>query len=106
MADPVNDQEQEVDRLTLELSIKDLEFLGNFAAFRNAMADAQEKKLSRRWSRKALAEAFLAAACDDTRGKLAEMFAACGPLPSKSDREGMAKYARRVLAWERRQTGK
>lgn len=103
MGDSVEIGEDEpVERLQLDVRVSDDAFLSRFAAYRNALAKAQDKKLKRRWSRKSLAESLLAIQCDALRAQLEEMFQALGELPDAKDIEAMDRYAKRVVAWDKK----
>ncbi len=94
-----------VTRASLDLNASDYAFLERYAAYRNALATAQGKKLKPQWSKKALAESFVSAQCDGTRHQLAEMFTACGEFPDASDEKAMAKYCAAVIAWDKKHNG-
>lgn len=100
------DDGQEVERLSLDIRAEDFEFLTRLAAYRNALAALQDKRLKRKWTRKSLAESMLAAQCDAMRHQIAEMIAACGEIPAADDREAMEKYARKVIAWDKRNSSR
>lgn len=87
------------ERLSLDVRQEDAELLMQFASYKNALAAVQGKKLRKKWTRKSLAESFLAAQCDALRIQLAEMLKDLGDLPDSKDEVAMAKYAKRVLAW-------
>lgn len=99
---PLDLGNSEVQRASLDVRASDYAFLERYAAYRNALAEAQGKKLKPQWTKKALAESFIAAQCDGAKHQLAEMFAACGELPDASDKKAMAAYAARVLAWDKK----
>lgn len=96
------DEGQEVVRLSLDIRAEDFDFLARVAAYRNTLASLQGKRLKRKWTRKAMAESFIAAQCDAMRQQLADMVAACGPLPDPEDAEAVEKYVRKVIAWDKR----
>jgi hypothetical protein len=96
------DDSQEVERLSLDIRTQDFEFLSRLAAYRNVLAALQGRRLKRKVTRKSLAESFIAVQCDAMRNQLAEMLQACGELPSGEDPEAVEKYARKVLAWDKR----
>lgn len=104
--------EQKLERATLDLLSDDYELLDLFALYRNARAKVLGDKI-RAWSRKSMAESILMDHLDGLRRDLAEMFEAVGPFPRESDfesrdelREAMEKYARRVLAWDKKTSDK
>jgi hypothetical protein len=99
------DERQEVERITLDIRAEDFDFLARVAAYRNALATLQGKRLKRKWTRKAMAEAFIAAQCDAMHQQLADMIAACGPLPEPEDTDAVEKYARKVLSWDKKNSG-
>jgi hypothetical protein len=103
VAGPTEIPDDFVERLSLDVGVKDFDFLERLAAYRNALAAAQDIKLKRRWSRKSQAESFIAIQCDVMRMQLSEMIAECGDLPPADDREAVEKYARKVVAWSKRQ---
>lgn len=96
-------------RVTLEVSEGDASFLEAYARYRNALAKVQSKRVRRQWSRKMLAESFVAAQCDQARHQLQEMFAAIGPFPDPDDKnttpEDFERYAKKVLAWDKKHGG-
>jgi hypothetical protein len=110
VVDPLDfGEEKVIERLSLDVASTDSELLERFAAYRNALAAVQDKTLRRKWTRKSLAESMLAGQCDALRQQLADMFAAVGDLPrapngpeDKGAAEAMEKYARRVLAWDKK----
>ncbi len=99
---PLDLGEAEVKRVSLDVRADDDGFLERYAAYRNALAVAQGKKLRQQWSRKSMAESFIAAQCDGARHQLREMFAAVGDFPQASDEKAMAKYAEAVIAWDKK----
>ena len=102
MTGPLDIGGAEVSRASLDIKADDYRFLERLAAYRNAMATAQGKKLKPQWTKKSLAESFVSAQCDGSRQQLMEMFAAVGELPDASDAKAMAAYAARVLAWDKK----
>ena len=99
---PLDLGEAEVKRASLDVRAEDYGFLERYAAYRNALAVAQEKKLRQQWSKKSMAESFIAAQCDAARHQLREMFAAVGEFPDAADEDAMAKYAKAVVAWDKK----
>jgi hypothetical protein len=102
-------EERAVERLTLDVPADDADLMERFAAYRNALAAVQGKTMRKKWTRKSLAESMLSAQCDSLREQLGEMFGAVGDLPAPPDGpddkaafEAMEKYARRVLAWDKK----
>lgn len=93
-------ENEEVARVSLDVRVRDDDFLERFAAYKNALNDVTKTKLRRRWTRKSMAESLLAAQCDVLRNQLTEMVAAFGELPPASDTEAVKRYAKRVAAWE------
>lgn len=102
MTGPLDLGEAEVKRASLDIGAADYVLLERYSAYRNALAMAQGKKLKQQWSKKSLAEAFLADQCTAVRSQLAEMFAAVGDLPDAADEKAMAKYAEAVIAWDKK----
>ena len=102
VASPLDIEGEEVERISLDLRAKDVDFAGRFAAYRNAMAEAQGKRLKRKWTRKSVVEASIAQSFDAMRAQIAAMLADVGPLPDAEDAEAMARYVRKVLAWDKR----
>lgn len=96
--DPV-DQGDTAETVTILLSEEDHEFLRAYAKYLNTLAKAQEKKLKRSWSRKSLAEKYIADWCIELRAQMKDMLAAVGPLPSSKDKKAMERYVERVVAW-------
>lgn len=86
-------------RLSLDLSAQAMDWLARFAVYRNAMAEAQGKKLKEKWSRKSLAEHFIALQVEQMQAQLAAMLEACGPIPDAKDAAAMKKYVAKVVAW-------
>jgi hypothetical protein len=100
--------EVQLERATLDLSKDDYELLDLYALYRNARAKTLEMRI-KPWSRKSFAESIITEHLDALRSDLAEMFKACGPFPREEDfedrdqlREAMEKYARRVMAWDKK----
>ncbi len=87
---------------SLAVRVVDIEFLERYAAYRNELAAAQKKQIKQRWSKKSLAESFLAAQCDGARQQLRDMFAAVGEFPDAADEKAMAAYVARVIAWDKK----
>ncbi len=99
VADPVDIGGGEaVERMTLDVRVADAEFLGQLAEYRNAIAAAKGVKLKRKWTRKSVAESFLAAQCDVMREQMKKLLATLGPLPSADEEDAMSRYAKRVVA--------
>ncbi len=101
--------DEPVIRITLDIRVRDDEFLAKFAEYRNAVARASTKQLvgrtvrvKRQWSRKSIAEATLAARCDAIKRELKPLFDALGPLPEPDDVEALDRYAKRALALEKK----
>jgi hypothetical protein len=102
VGNPLDREEQEVERLTVDVPTGVLDFLDRLASYRNTLAELQGKKLKRRWSRKSMAESFLSAQCDAMRQQLHDMIKACGVIPEADDREAMERYVKKVIAWDKR----
>lgn len=104
MSDPIELQDalSETDRFTLDVPATDASFLERFAAYRNALARAQGKRLRRQWSRKGMAESLLAAQVDGMRQQMAEMLKDLGDLPAADDKDALEAYAKRVIAWDKK----
>lgn len=94
--------EDHVERLSLDLSAADAAFLRRFAAYRNEVAKGQGLRLKMKWSRKSLAEAFIAAQIAEAKRQLEEMFSAVGELPAEDDHEALAAYVKKVIRWSER----
>ena len=113
---PVNDPRtplhhiDEVKRFLLDVPKADLDLIEQYAEFANAAAEADGKKLKRRWSRKSMAEQFLADQTNVLRQQLAEMWAEVGPFPvfdpedTAANRTAMEKYAKRAVDWAKGKT--
>lgn len=86
----------------MDVSPDDLEILEKIAAFKNKSAEARDQVLRKKWTRKSLAESFLAIQCRNQRQQIASMVEALGPLPDADDEKAMAKYAKRVVEWEKK----
>lgn len=93
--DPLADGQEQEERLTLDLPVSVIEFLGRYATYRNALNEAQKRKM-KRWTRKSAAEAFLVAQVHAVLESMKEAFAEHGELPA--DDKAMLAYAERVLA--------
>lgn len=100
------DVEDDIDRVSLDLPKEQYDFLGRFATYRNALADVQEKRLKRRWTRKSMGESMLIDAIGSVQRQLAEMIAACGELPDHKDMAAMKRYVQKVLAWDAKRSSK
>jgi hypothetical protein len=88
---------QAVERLSLDIAKGDYEFLKRYAAYLNLLADARGVVLRRKWTRKALAEDYLADACDDIRKQMADQLAELGPIPDGEDEAALAAYVAKVV---------
>jgi hypothetical protein len=89
-------------------------FLKQWAVYRNVLSKLQLAKQpgnrsAPTASRKNLAEGAVHARLLEQREKFKEMFAAVGPFPAVSshkvtsdEREAMTAYAKRVLAWDKK----
>jgi hypothetical protein len=95
-------EDEPVERVSLDIRKVDFEFLGKLASFRNALADAQKKKIKRRWSRKSMIETQIAVRVEALRAQMEEMFAELGPMPDAKDDLAMKKYATRVVAHDKK----
>lgn len=115
--DPLRHPKDEGDtvRVHMDLSREEAAFLDALALYWNALH--KEKTGKRRkvlYVRKTAAERLMSAQIDGYREQLRQMFAAVGPFPqlghtkeSKDrDRELMAKYVKRVVAWDEKAFGK
>lgn len=89
---------EEIERVTLELPVSDVDFIARVAEYRNTLAKVQKKKI-RKWSRKSLAESLLAAQVMQLRKQFADMISSCGPIPDPDDEIAMVRYAKRVIEW-------
>lgn len=96
------DDEEAGRRLSVDIRPADYDLLAQFAAYRNALAAVQGKRLRKLWSRKSMAESMLAIQCDALRHQLREMLTAVGPLPAADDPDEMRRYAKRVSAWDKK----
>lgn len=98
------------DRVTIDPSFDNSEFMRRDAAFKTAIAilTGREDELPEegKWTRKTLAEAYVAAQCDARREQLQRMFDACGPLPDPDDKGELARYVARVFAWDEQNDAK
>lgn len=104
----LDDEETGFERLSLDMPQADADLLARFAAYRNALAAAQGKKLRKRWTRKSIAEHLLHIQLEGLLQQLSDMIEAVGPLPSADTKDiaKMEEYARAVLKWERKHTPK
>jgi hypothetical protein len=105
VADPLERSEKTrppTKRLTLDLFEPDVDFMADQAAYRNALARAERRKLDPWWTRKSIIEAFISAQCDAMRVQLKEMVAELGPIPRAKDKRAMDRYVQRVLEWRKK----
>jgi hypothetical protein len=93
---------QAVDRLSLDIPLEDALFLERYAEYRNAVAVERKLRLRKKASRKSVAEEFLITQVRVMREEFAEIFKELGEFPSADDPEAMARYARKVVAWDKR----
>jgi folate-dependent tRNA-U54 methylase TrmFO/GidA len=93
---------QVVEKIQVFIPLDELEFLRQFALYRNTLARLTKQTLKQAWSRKSMAEHFISLGVQSHMAQLAAMFDACGPLPTSEDREAMEAYVRRVLAWDKK----
>lgn len=110
MADPGDDEDElppavsdaKVKTLSFDLALEDLDWLGRYSEYRNALqlvlAEEAGGKPRRKWSRKSLGERLLSKSIETKREKLRKVIAALGELPDADDAEAMKKYAKRALA--------
>jgi hypothetical protein len=96
------ENEQETERLSVDLLKEADVFLKTYAKYRNALADVQGRRLKRRWSRKLMAESFIEAQVSALKAQMTEMFEAIGAFPAEDDDDAMKTYAKRVLAWDKK----
>jgi hypothetical protein len=96
MVDPLEHAEERTERIALDLSPSDLEFVARWAAYRNVMNDLQGRTIRQKWSRKSAGEALFAAQVKQLREQMAELFADLGDLP-ENDKD-LRAYAEKVLA--------
>lgn len=113
--DPLEHEEEETERVSLDLPKSVADFLRRFAAYRNAMNEAQGRNV-RKWTRKSTAEAFIAAQRRQVIANMVDAFERLGDLPEvtpdadektreREEREMLA-YARAVLASAEKSTKK
>jgi hypothetical protein len=94
--DPLAQEEEEkTERLSVDPSVSDAEFLRRFANYRNSLNEAQSRRV-KKWTRKSAAEAFIAAQVRQVRESMAQVFKELGELPE--DDKAMLDYAKKVLA--------
>ena len=93
--DPLAQQEETTDRLSLDLPVSVVKFLERFASYRNALNSVQGRSV-KKWTRKSAAEAFVAAQVRQVVESMAGAIETHGELP-EDDKE-MVAYARAVLA--------
>jgi hypothetical protein len=94
--------EEETERITVEVSVADADFISRYAALRNALAEAEDRRLRKKWTRKMMAESMLAAQCDAARQQMQDMFKALGDLPDAEDKAACLTYAKKALAWAKK----
>lgn len=99
-----------VHRLLVDVPLKDLALLEQYATYMNKVAEARGTRIKRQWSKKSLAEDLVSEQCDTIRRQLASMFDALGPFPEApgpgapdkdKDRfkSEMQAYAERAVKW-------
>lgn len=91
-------EEEEDDRVALDVPVSDLSFMESYATHRNKVAKALGRKP--KWTRKSVAEAFLSAHARAMRVVQERLTEEVGEPPS--DPKRLADWARRVEEWERR----
>ena len=101
--DPLEQEEETTDRLSLDLPVSMVQFLERYAAYRNALNGLQ-KRAVKKWTRKSAAEAFLTSQYQQVLENMGASFDAHGPLPE--DQDEMLAYARSVLAAAEKSTPK
>lgn len=97
---------EKVERLQLDVSVDDSEFLYRLSRYRNALAKVQGIRLRKQNSRKSIGEDFIAMQCQRERTALQAMFDACGPLPDGKDEKAMKAYAKTVVDWDAKRSKK
>jgi hypothetical protein len=110
LADPGDDEDElppgvsdaKVKTLSFDLPLEDLDWLGRYAEYRNALqlvlAEEADAKPRRKWSRKSLGERLLSKQIEAKREKLRKVIDTLGELPDADDVDAMKKYAKRALA--------
>lgn len=96
------DTERTTERITLDVYSDDDDFVQKYAKYRNALNEVQQKKFKKRWSRKNMHESLLEAQVVALRKQMAQMFADVGPFPDAEDADAMLAYAKRVVAWSKK----
>ena len=104
--DPLAQAEEPTERLSLDLSLGDMQFIERYAAYRNAMNDLQDRTIRQRWSRKSAAEALFVAQLRQLRVTMSEVFEDLGEFPPAEDKDAMRTYAEKVLARTEKQPKK
>jgi len=95
--DPLAQEEETTERVSLDLPSSVARFLEQFARYRNALNAAQGRNV-KKWTRKSAAEALVAAQVRQVMESMAAAFEKHGPLPESADEKEMLAYARAVLA--------
>lgn len=91
-----------VTRVSVDMRAPDAGLAEQYAAYRNALAVAQGKRLRRQWTKKSMVEAMLAMQADTLRHQLAQLVAALGEMPKPEDEAAMVAYAERALALDKK----
>lgn len=99
VGDPIDNPGADVVRFTIDIAPDDFKLAKQVAAYRNALAAVQGKRLKRLWTRKSIGETVYALGAIEMRKQLAEMIKQCGPLPDEGDDLAMRRYAEKVIAW-------
>ena len=85
--------DDEIIRFVVEISLLDGVLLERYAAFKNAIAAVEGRRLKRKQTRKCVAEWYLQQACIALREQLAGMTRQLGDLPDANDAAAVTEYA-------------
>jgi hypothetical protein len=105
------DDTEMTERLSLDVPVRVVDFIERYSAYRNALAKVQAKaqgapktrKLGRQWSRKSMAESFIATQYNAMQQQLSDLISACGEIPDADDERALEAYAAKVVAWTAKQ---
>lgn len=98
----IDDDDLELNPVTIGLSDGEMKFLDFVVAYRNATAEDEKKAVRRKLTRKKLVESFVQIQSEQLRLKFSGMLEALGPFPEKvKDKAGMHAFAKRAVAWSK-----
>ena len=99
--DPLEQEEQEeTERVSLDLPRSVVRFLEGFASYRNAL-NAEQGRDVRKWTRKSTAEAYVVAQVRQVMESMRGAFERHGPLPELDDPKDRPRYEKEMRAYAR-----